>query len=511
MKVLRFFTATVMAVSWPAAAAAQPMHKTQLATAAAAQSPQSQTRPQSQEQQRSQERQDQQGQRDQQGRQDQRSDSALRDRLAAREPAADRRGSRPVQMVLVTSAARITSSPTQFYGVPVSVHAQVGEYANTRAFTLDAADWWNWWGDLTVIVPNPASQAVRLGEDDWVTVVGTVRQYVRAELERDYDWFDDLPDLQIELEGKPVLVADLARRSDGATLTASSDQVSRVFVAQPGDIADVPGRFYGRTVSVYGEVEDVKSARAITLDEEEWFAGPDVLVINPSPAAGVSGDLAGEQVTVIGTVRPFISAEFEQDYDWFNLDDYRDAGLDQWERRPVIVASSIRAADAEHVQLLPVLVIDTAEARLAGRAAEWPRMQAERRTARRDQPQREQSGTAGTAGRESSRQPSAVGTSGQQPDGPITSLSAFASAASDRLIGRDVRLDRVPVLRAIDDRTYLVGASDQQAVVVRMPQAAALTAGRHVRVEGRVQRAPSDAAFGNRPHYIDATSVSPVE
>ena len=185
-------------------------------------------------------------------------DRAVNRQVDERQPPAQIRGQRPVEMVLVTSPGRVASNPAAFYGTRVSVHAPVSRSLNPHAFTLEPNSWWQFGDNLTVLVPMPAAGA-RLGPNEYVTVVGTVRPFVRAELERDYGWFDDLPDFNIDLTRQPVIVADMVRTTDGTLLTERSKPVSRVLIADAGDIADVPGRFYGQTVSVRAEVENVWS------------------------------------------------------------------------------------------------------------------------------------------------------------------------------------------------------------------------------------------------------------
>ena len=106
-----------------------------------------------------------------------------------------------------------------------------------------------------------------------------------------------------------------------------------------GEIAKRPDAFYGRPVTVVAEVEAVHGPNVFTLDEGTTLAGPDVLVMVPKAARPVEQD---RQVTVHGTVRPLVVAEFQRDYAWFNAGDYEPDLLNQFEQRPVIIADSVR-------------------------------------------------------------------------------------------------------------------------------------------------------------------------
>jgi hypothetical protein len=106
-----------------------------------------------------------------------------------------------------------------------------------------------------------------------------------------------------------------------------------------------PARYYGQQITVKAKVDEVMSANAFTLDEDAAFAGPDVLVLVPSPASGavVPDD---KKVTVSGKVRRYVSTELDKDYSWF------DASPD-WEtkfkERPVIIADSVKSEDGREL------------------------------------------------------------------------------------------------------------------------------------------------------------------
>lgn len=286
----------------------------------------------------------------------------MKDQPSMKPPPPDVAGKKSIVMTLVTSADRLASAPAALYGLPVSVHAKVGEVKGANAFTLDENAWFSG-PDVLVLVPKPRSGAT-LNKSDYVTVVGRVRPFVRADLDKDYDWFDAVPDLDVEFESRPVIVADVVRTSDGTEVATDDGQVTRVLVASAGDIADLPGRFYGRSVSVHADVAEVKSQRLFTLDEDKLFAGPDVLVLNPFPAIAPR---ESDTATVIGIVRPLVVAEFERDYDWFNAADYT-IELEQFERRPVVVAHSIiLRGDRQIVQVVPGFTLDRSEEAVAGK------------------------------------------------------------------------------------------------------------------------------------------------
>jgi len=115
-----------------------------------------------------------------------------------------------------------------------------------------------------------------------------------------------------------------------------------------GKLAKDAKNYYGRTVTVKAEVEDVLDSHTFTLDEDAILTGADVLVLVP---AGYTGSLAHDQVvTVTGKVRPYVGTELEHDYHWFQGGKIvsRDSKVD-FKTRPVLIADSVRTADGREL------------------------------------------------------------------------------------------------------------------------------------------------------------------
>jgi hypothetical protein len=110
-----------------------------------------------------------------------------------------------------------------------------------------------------------------------------------------------------------------------------------------GKLAKDAKDYYGKTVTVEAEVEDVLGSNMFTLDEDALLAGSDVLVIVPR---GLAATLAHDQkVMVTGNVRRFVESDLDRDYDWFDNGKLVDVKTKvDWETRPVIVAETIRTA-----------------------------------------------------------------------------------------------------------------------------------------------------------------------
>src|SRR5687768_17538920 len=110
--------------------------------------------------------------------------------------------------------------------------------------------------------------------------------------------YDEVQSMSLFNTSKLHAVAPILALAIGGlagSLTAGDMTVSA------GKLARDAKDYYGKTVTVKAEVENVFDSRSFTLDEDSVFAGPDVLVLVPS---GMTADLRHDQVvTVTGTVR----------------------------------------------------------------------------------------------------------------------------------------------------------------------------------------------------------------
>lgn len=121
----------------------------------------------------------------------------------------------------VISAGKLAKDPGKFYGKTVTVKAEVEKVVDNHAFTLDE-DALLAGSDVLVLVPKGLANLVR--KDDKVIVTGEVRRYVVADLDRDYDWFEDGKIVKVETDvdfkTRPVVIATSIRTEDGRELLA---------------------------------------------------------------------------------------------------------------------------------------------------------------------------------------------------------------------------------------------------------------------------------------------------
>jgi hypothetical protein len=123
---------------------------------------------------------------------------------------------------VLISATKLVRDPKDYYGRTISVRSDVEKVLSANAFTLDEDAVFKG-PDVLVLVPRGVASGLR--ENEKVTVTGTVRRWVVAELDRDLDFFDDgkivNTETKVDWDTRPVIVATSVRTADGRDLMAT--------------------------------------------------------------------------------------------------------------------------------------------------------------------------------------------------------------------------------------------------------------------------------------------------
>ncbi|NHC35982.1 hypothetical protein [Scytonema millei] len=135
------------------------------------------------------------------------------------------------------------------------------------------------------------------------------------------------PPNYVDYEGKPAIIAQ-----------------SIAPAPEPGEITSNPKQYYGRTLAVTGEVEEILSPTTFTLDEDQLFGASDLLVLVANPKTGNTANTAVKEdqtVAVTGVLRPLVVADLEREYD-FNWDEGFVKQLEaEYSQKPVLVVQSV--------------------------------------------------------------------------------------------------------------------------------------------------------------------------
>jgi hypothetical protein len=239
------------------------------------------------------------------------------------------------------------------------------------------------------------------------------------------------------------------------------------------ELEENPSAYHGKTVSVDGEVEDVYGPRIFTIDERNWGdLDGELLVLMPSPMAALVRE--DDRITVTGKVKPFVEADFEEEWGWLGIEDDAEVELSQ---RPVLVASRVVGGN-DNVALV-----------INAQSGPGP------------------VGTTGNTGAADTR-----GTTGTS--GTLTDLASIGNA-DEMMVGRSVDLDNIAVHGTARDRGFFAKAGNHVVFVLPMANAGA-TQGQNLSIEGVIMEMPRhmrdtlDAPSGtfNDDIYIYATKVS---
>jgi len=213
----------------------------------------------------------------------------------------------------------VAENTTALIGQTVTVRSEPVRKINPNTFTIEDKEFF---GDEEILVVNASGQPVAFPEGDMdVQITGEVTKFVVAEVNREYDFLELEPEVYVEYEGKPAIIAQ-----------------SIAPAPEPGEITENPKQYYGRTLAVAGEVEDIIGPNAFTLDEEQLIGANDLLVLVRNPKTTVND---GQYVAVTGVLRPFVVADIEREYDLtWDLDLQRKLEA-EYSTKPVLVVDAI--------------------------------------------------------------------------------------------------------------------------------------------------------------------------
>lgn len=196
------------------------------------------------------------------------------------------------------SVEKVADDPSRLYGKRLTLAGEVDDVLGPRAFTVKGEGVFIDADEVIVLTKTPPRFAgMAVEADDDVIATGTIRPGVVAELEREIGW-DLEPQLEAEIQRRPVLVADTLRQV-GEYSRWSSDPTQ----TQAGLLAIV---MESATETLTGQRVHFDRAEVQGVTRTGVWVGPSndsaVLVIPVNPAM-LSGIEVGDRVLVTGTVR----------------------------------------------------------------------------------------------------------------------------------------------------------------------------------------------------------------
>ena len=212
----------------------------------------------------------------------------------------------------------VAENTNELLGQTVTIRSNALEIIEPATFVISDQEFF---GGEDIVVVNASGEIFELPEGDTeVQITGKVARFVQANIESIYDLELD-PDLYVDYSDSPAIIAE-----------------SLALAPEPGEVAEDPTQYYGETLAVTGEVEEMYGVNTFTLDDEELFGGEELLVVVPNITELISD---GETVAVTGELRSFVIADLETDYDLtWDLDVQEQLEV-EYSDRPVLVADQV--------------------------------------------------------------------------------------------------------------------------------------------------------------------------
>ncbi len=224
----------------------------------------------------------------------------------------------------LVSTAEIARNTDDLIGRSVTIRSRPLEQVGNSSFTVRDR---RFFGGEPILVINASGQPFNLpaNRNLEILVTGEVRNLVIPEVEREFNI--GLQDKYYkEYINRPAIIA--------RTITLAP---------APGQVTANPSRFYGQRLAVTGEIANIQSPVLFSLDEDRLLGGSNLLVLLNKPPALAIND--GQPVAVVGTVRPFVVAEIERDYNiTWDLQVKRQLET-EYRNRPVFIAEAVYPSD----------------------------------------------------------------------------------------------------------------------------------------------------------------------
>ncbi|NEP18466.1 MAG: hypothetical protein F6J97_16450 [Leptolyngbya sp. SIO4C1] len=219
------------------------------------------------------------------------------------------------------SLEEVSDETAQLIGETVSIRGKVEEAVDESSILMEED---NLFGGDQVLVINVSEQPLVLpeGEGQEVQATGEVIQFTLADIETEYG-LDLDPELYADYEDQAVVLAQ-----------------SLALAPDPSDISADPSQFYNQPISVEGNIDDVLAGDVFVIDGEEIIGQDDLLVVSRFEVPSLTDD-SGQPVVVTGTLRPYVAADFERDYDLTWDLDFQQQIEAEYSEQPVFVAEDV--------------------------------------------------------------------------------------------------------------------------------------------------------------------------
>ncbi|HEY9799104.1 MAG TPA: hypothetical protein V6D25_01995 [Leptolyngbyaceae cyanobacterium] len=222
----------------------------------------------------------------------------------------------------VTNLAEISDNTDEFMGKSVTINSEATEKVGQSSFTVSDQ---KFLAGQPLVVINASGKPFDLlpNQNTPIQVTGEVRNLVIAEIEKEYNL--NIQDQNYtDYVNKPAIIAQ-----------------HLALAPQLTQINQNPEQYYGRQVVVTGKVGNINinSPVILTLNQGQLFGEQDLVVLLKAPATIAINQ--GQNVSVVGEVRPFVVADIERDYNFTWDDNVRRQLQAEYGNRNVLIADTV--------------------------------------------------------------------------------------------------------------------------------------------------------------------------
>ena len=220
----------------------------------------------------------------------------------------------------LVATAEITENVDRFIGKSVLVRNDMAQKVGTKGLILDKDRLFD--GEAILVIDISKTTLEIIGDKTpEILVDGRVERLDLNRVEQKYGLKLE-PGAYNQYEGKPVIIAN--------SIMLSPD---------PEDLTANPEIYYGKSLAIKGEVDDINDYGIFEIDEEKAFGGEDLLVLQSNSEIQLNEEQA---VIAYGVLRQFAIEDLERDYNLGWNSSIR-AQIDaEYVNKPVLVTNEIQ-------------------------------------------------------------------------------------------------------------------------------------------------------------------------
>jgi hypothetical protein len=223
----------------------------------------------------------------------------------------------------VVTPAKVSNKTEDLIGELVTVRSQPINKISDNVFTITDQKVFS--GKRIVVVNNSGKPVnLPIPQDAKLQVTGTVDKFDVNALKQKYNADLGQPNSYQEYNGMPVIVAR-----------------SIALAPIPGEIGENPQPYYNKVIAVPAEVKQIYGDKAFVLEDNTILGNDPLLVLVTNQVKDQVPIKQGDKIVATGTLRPFVAADIEKDYNYVWDAQLRQQLETDYAQKPVLIVEGI--------------------------------------------------------------------------------------------------------------------------------------------------------------------------